>query len=68
MPEGAEHVAVAHGEQIVIEHHVYVQDETVAFHQLMEHVYVEVDMHLLIPLIEYKLKLTVLRIAKLGYA
>lgn len=61
-------MVVAHGEQIIIGHHAYVLDEIVAFHQLMEHVYVEVDMYLLTPLVEYKLKLTVLRTAKLGYA
>ncbi len=59
MSGGAEHVAVAHREQIAIEHRVYVLDKTVAFHQLMEHVYVKVDMYLLTPLVECKLKLMV---------
>ena len=65
----AEHVAVAHREQTVIGHHVYVLEPTVAFHQLMEHVYVEVDTYSLTQLVECKLRtLMVLRTAKSGYA
>ena len=68
MPGVAQHVAVAHREQAVIEHHVYVLDVTVAFHQLMEHAYVEVDMCLLTQLVKCKLTLMVLRTARSGYA
>ena len=67
MSEVVEHVAVAHGEQIVTGHHVHVLELTVAFHQLMEHVYVKVDTYSLTPLVECKLTLMELRIAKSGY-
>ena len=48
----AEHVAVAHGDQILIGHLVYVPEPIVVFHQQMERVYVKVDTYSLIPLVE----------------
>lgn len=65
--ELADHVVVAHREQIMMVHLVCAMEPTVFFHQSVETVYVKGDTSSLTLSVELKLMVMVMRTAKLGY-